>query len=273
MHKDNAVRNAVAAGLVLAAGWASAQELETETARLPSARTVHAGVGFEYQTSSEGTESAIPTIVEIGLMDRLELVIEPVLYASVGPKNGPHASGIGDLEATLIGLVLPESDYFPALALAGEVKFPMANNALLGTGEYDYTGYLILSKRFGKFDTHLNVGYTFLGTPEGVDANNIFDVAVAAQYFVNDRLHLFAEILATTSSSASGEQSSLTEGGVGTLPAGEQTGENSGELAGGERVGTVGATYSPTKAVDVSLGVSYDNNNAWLIHPGLTVKF
>lgn len=244
-----------------------AQELETETARLLRARAIKGGAAFEYQTAAEGQEFAIPMFGEVGITDRLELLVEPVAYTSIRPDAGASASGIGDLEVTLIGLLLNETEIWPALALAGEVKVPTAQNDLIGTGEFDYTGYLILSKEFGQLDTHLNFGYTIVGQPPGLQADNIFSMAVAAKYHLNDRLNLFAEVLGNTSSSA-GAEGSAPEGAAAEGTPGATT-----ELAGGELVGTLGASYLVVPSVLLSLGVSYDNNNAVQLRSGFTWRF
>lgn len=44
-----------------------------------------------------------------------------------------------------------------AAAFAAELKFPTAKSRLIGTGQTDRAGYLILRKRFGALDTHLNL--------------------------------------------------------------------------------------------------------------------
>ena len=55
-------------GCVLAvAPPAFAQEVETETARTLPQGVLKAGGGFEYQVSSDGTEAALPLIIEGGL--------------------------------------------------------------------------------------------------------------------------------------------------------------------------------------------------------------
>ena len=58
---------------------------------------------------------------------------------------------------------LPAQAGVPALALAGEVKFPTARNTLIGTGKADIAAYLIGSKRWGRLDTHANVSYSVVG--------------------------------------------------------------------------------------------------------------
>ena len=70
--------------------------------------------------------------------------------------------------------ILVETANIPALAMAAEVKVPTADDVLIGTGETDYSPFLVASKRFGSWDTHVNFGYAILGEPPGTKLNNIF---------------------------------------------------------------------------------------------------
>jgi hypothetical protein len=45
------------------------------------------------------------------------------------------------------------------------------------------------------------------------------------------------------------------------------------ELAGGEAFGMVGMRYFPSKTIALCMGIVYDNNNAILLRPGVTVNF
>jgi hypothetical protein len=236
-----------------------AQMLETETARLRPAGSVTAGGNFEWQTSAEGQERAVPFVVEWGLTDRLELLVEPVAGTAILPKVGRPARGAGDLEVTGSYLARRETPGFPALAVAGEVKFPTAKDVLIGTGKTDYAGYLIASKAFGRFDVHANLGYTVIGQPSGVELGNIVGGALAGEYFLGDRMELFGEVLGNTSSGGGGE---------GGGPEGQ--GAVSPEATGGELVGTLGAGVHPVPSLLLSMSLSYDNNSALLIRPGLT---
>ncbi|HSS03121.1 MAG TPA: transporter [Kofleriaceae bacterium] len=236
---------------------AVAQEVETETARTLRPGAVKAGGGFEYQVSSDGTEAALPLIVEGGITDRFELVVEPVAFTRIHPKVGANATGIGDLEITLVGLTLRESERWPALALAGEVKLPTAGNSAIGTGKVDAAGYVILSKRFGDLDVHLNGSYTVVGKPDNAMAvSNTFGFAVAAKYYIG-KLELFGEVFGNTAASPEGE------GAMG----------GAAELAQGELVGAIGAGYRLGDAVLVHFGIGIDNNAAVLFHPGLIVTY
>ncbi len=243
-------------GLVTQAG---AQTLETETTRMPKAGWWEIGNAFEFQTSAEGTETAVPFGIEFGLTDRLEVLVEPVAYTAIRPHVGRHAIGIGDIEVTLTYRFREETPSVPALAVAGEVKAPTARDSLIGTGHTDYAGYLIASKRFGRLDLHANVAYTIVGKPAGVQLRNIASFALAGVYMANPRVELFGEVLGNTSASSGPE---TTTGGS-PVP----------EAAGGELVATVGAGRHVGSALLVYLGVSYDNNNAVQLRPGITLRF
>ena len=242
---------------IVCATAGSAQVLETETARLRLKGAVQAGANFEYQSSSEGHESAIPFTFEYGITDRLELVLEPVARTRIRPNTGTQASGAGDTEMTLQYLLHREGKW-PAFALGGEVKFPTAQNTLIGTGKADYAGILISSKRFGNVDTHLNLSYTLVGQPEGTHLSNVVGGALAAMLPIGHRFRVFSEILATTS----------TGGGEGDVTGAPIVAEAAGE----ELVGTLGVGMYVHPKWFLSLSVSYDNLHAVLWRPGITFR-
>ncbi|MEP7064528.1 MAG: transporter [Gemmatimonadota bacterium] len=241
---------AVCTGIV-----AAQQPLETETARLPSRGTALIGLTYEFQTSTQGQEHALPFTFEYGMTDRLALLIEPVFFTAIRPKSGRAATGLGDLEATLQFLVRDETEGFPALALAAEVKLPTARDTLIGTRRTDFTPYLIASKRIGKVDAHANLGYSFVGKPANINVQNTLNFALAVEDNVTARFTLMAEVLATTAAGSGGVENS-------TAP----------EIAGAEQVGMVGFRYAMRSRTWASLGVTYDNSNALLFRPGLTFE-
>lgn len=236
---------------------AAQQPLETETARLPHRGAYLIALTYEMQTSHEGTESALPFAIEYGLSDRLALLVEPVFFASIQPRSGPSATGAGDLEATLQYLIHGEGQQSPAIALAAEVKFPTATDPLIGTRRADFTPYLIASKRHGVYDVHGNVGYSFVGKPPRVSVQNTVNFALGVEDHVTPRFVLLAEALAATAALA-GEG-----GGEGSL--------TSPEIAGAESVVMLGARYLERPGLWLSFGVTYDNTNALLIRPGITI--
>ena len=81
-----------------------AQILETETARPLGRGVLELSGNFEFQTSSEGREAAVPFAAEYGVTDRLELLVEPVAWTTIRPKAGTRATGVGDIEITVTWL-------------------------------------------------------------------------------------------------------------------------------------------------------------------------
>lgn len=252
---------AAIAGLSVDLAAAGAQILETETARPVGKGGLEIGSNFEYQFSSEGNEVALPLALEYGLTDRLELLVEPVAYTAIRPKVGPRATGGGDLETTVTYLLRRETGRSPAVALAGEVKFPTTNNTLIGTGRTDFAGYLIGSKRFGRLDTHADVGYTIVGRPQGAQLKNIFNFALGWERALCSTSELFGEFLANTAAAS------------GTEPNGPQpTSATTPEAPTGELVASLGVAKYVIPSLRLALGLSVDNNGAVLIRPGFTVR-
>lgn len=250
---------------LLAGGAAQAgQPLETESARLMKRRTFKIEAGFERQTSAAGTEFATPFAFETGLTDRLELTIEPVPYTSIRDKGIRRQVGQGDLEVTLTSLLRDERGGLPAIALAAEVKLPTARNNRIGTGKTDYALSLLASKRAGAWDTHVNVGYTIIGKPAGVDANNIMNFAVAEELSVSPGFAVVGEVFGSTA--AVGES-----GAEGSAPSAES--QLTPELSGGEIVAALGLQLHTARGLTYSLGLSMDGNRAVLVHPGISIAF
>lgn len=241
------------------------QPLETETARQVPAGWLQTESVFEFQTSSSGKEYDLPFALEYGVTDRLNLLVEPVLFTAIRPSNGQNATGVGDVELTLSYLAVTEGAVVPALAPAFELKLPTAKNRSIGTGETDYRFLLIASKRFGPFDTHANFGYTLLGSPSGANFDNIFDYAFAVEYKLTTSLDVVAEVLGNTAATSTADTAEA--GGP------ETPDTTTPEAPGTEVSGLVGVRYFFNPNLFVSLGASYDNNDAFLIRPGLTWAF
>ncbi len=243
-----------------------AQVLETEESKPLLPGQFEIGTGVEFQTSEEGTETAIPLAFEFGISKKLSLLIEPVVFTSINPKNNPNARGIGDLEISLFYQIVSENKVMPSISIAGEVKIPTANNRMIGTGKTDYTPFIIASKTTGPFFSSINIGYTFVGKPDGVDAADLFNYSAGTIFTVSPKSILYAEVYGNTS--AFGGEGDKSDGSDNIT-----TNENKSELSGNEIVGVAGLGYYIKPNLLISLGVSYDNNNAVLIHPGIQWKF
>ena len=240
-----------------------AQVLETEESKPLLPGQFALGTGLEFQTSGEGTETALPLAVEYGLSKKFTLLVEPVAFTKINSKTGIDAFGIGDIEVTLFYQIVSEKKILPSISVSGEIKIPTAQNTLIGTGKTDYTPFLIMSKKIGKFYTSLNLSYTFLGKPEGVTVNNLFNYAIGTIFIASPRSIIFAEFYGNTSAFG-GEAPE----GIPTDPA-----LNTSELSGGENVGSIGYGFYLKKELLLSFGVSYDNNHSIMFRPGIEWKF
>ena len=259
------------AGIVAIVGFPgaarAAQPLETESARVPPKGRAEFEGSVEFQTASEGTETAVPLVFNYGLTERLELSVEPVVFTSINPNLGRTSRGIGDVEATLKWVALSENQDRPALALGAEVKVPTAKNRLIGTGETDIRAFGALSRRVKRWDLHANLGYTFVGSPKGLQLNNIVDYAAAAEYHQSEKLTWVAEVIGNTSAVGDAADAALPASNLGS----EST--LAPEAAGNELVGLIGARYNLRPNAALTFGLTYDNNGAWLIRPGVTIAW
>ncbi len=241
------------------------QVLETEESKPLLHGQFEIGTGLEFQISKEGTENALPLAIECGLSKKVTLLVEPVGFASIKPKKGPRAKGVGDLEITLFYQIVSEKKILPSISISGEVKIPTAKSTLIGTGKTDYTPFLIMSKTTRRFYTSMNLSFTFLGIPTGVVANNLFNYALGTIFTASQKSILFAEVYGNTSAVGGAE----TPEGIAV----NNPNVSSQEISGGETVGAFGYGYYLKKELLLSLGVSYDNNNAILFRPGIELKF
>ncbi len=246
-----------------AAPASAGQPLETETARMLPRGAFEFEAGFERQTSSGGTESAIPLALEYGLSNRFSLLIEPVPWTRIHDNGIGTATGIGDIEMTLTTLLAREAAGRPAFALGTEVKIPTSKNIRIGSGKTDVAFYLIGSKRYSRWDTHANLSYTIVGKPAGVAVKNVGGFALAGEYKASPRVDLVSEVFGSTAARSDSTENQPVTPGSALTP----------EIGGSELVGTLGVRFHPAGSLTWSLGVSYDSNQALLLHPGISARW
>src|SRR5258706_3625684 len=221
----------------------SAQVLETEESKPLLPKQFEIGSGLEFQTSKEGTETALPLAIEYGLSKHFTLLIEPVGFTNIRSKTGPLAKGVGDLEVTLFYQLMAEKNGWPSISVSGEIKIPTAKNKFIGTGKTDFTPFFIASKTTGRFFTSLNLSYTFLRKPQGVVANNLYNYALGTIYTASSKSIFFGEVYGNTSAGG-GE---TADGSIPPNLAGQTT-----EIAGGETVVAIGYGYYLKKELQFS---------------------
>jgi len=151
-------------------------------------------LGYHYSTGTYGTSSTteidyVPLIAKAEYGAWTVQVTLPYLHISGPPgfvsvgdavvkTTGGTADGLGDVLLRGAYLFMPPATGMPFTELAGIIKFPTASRAEgLGTGEFDYgiEGEAFWS--LGRFTPFATLGYRFLGSPPGIELD---DVVVAS---------------------------------------------------------------------------------------------
>ena len=266
-------KNLLAFGaLNLASSFARADlSLETESARILAPGKVEVSAATEFQTSNNsGDEFALPLAIEIGVLSRVELLIEPTVLVSISPETGKKVNGVGDTELTVNCLAFDETESLPAIAFGLEWKAPTARELDIGTKKSDFAFYVIGSKRIGALGVNAHLTYTIIGEPKDVSVKNTWAVSVSGDYKLSPTWDVFAEATGT-SSAANG--SSSENGGGGGEGGGASNGTATAEVGGSETIGTVGVRAHLATSLDLFGSLSYDNSHAALLRTGMTWRF
>lgn len=119
-------------------------------------------------------------------------------------------SGLGDVVAAATYNVYSGSENNLGVNLSGKIKFGTADTGL-GTGRNDYAAQVDVYKSFDSFTTMGSLGYEVLGSPAGVDMNNVAYGILGGNYQFTDQTGSGAEMKLSQKPSATGaEQRELT---------------------------------------------------------------
>ncbi|HUV99693.1 MAG TPA: transporter [Gallionella sp.] len=100
-------------------------------------------------------------------------------------KSTTH-SGLGDIVAAATYNVYTESEGNPGVDLTGKIKFGTASTSL-GTGQNDYAVQVDVYQSFDRFTPMAALGYEILGSPAGVDVNNVVYGSLGGDYKFTDQ--------------------------------------------------------------------------------------
>jgi hypothetical protein len=151
----------------------------------------------------------VEAAVQYQAMDRLQLLVEPVLLVD----HEEAGSGLGDTELTVSWLVLEIMERVPVV-VAGKVKLPTAGSPEFGTGKADYSGLLILGAESGELEVSLETEVATYGAPAGEELKDQFLYTFTVEYGLAGFLAVFAEAFGE-SAPAPGE--SRTDGALAGL--------------------------------------------------------
>lgn len=115
---------------------------------------------------------------------------------SVEPTSSTDC-GIGDLILRGRYYLVDERQWVPTIAVTGRIKIPTADSERgLGTGEFDEgVGVEVSKKLTGQWLGFIDVGYTVIGDPEGVNLRNqwYYDLGVGYNVTKNFLVSMYYE--------------------------------------------------------------------------------
>lgn len=167
------------------------------------------GVTYE-RFSSTHERYTMDAALFFGVVNNLDFEVSlPYLFLSRGDRND---SGVGDITLRTRLRLIKAREANP-LSISGQlvVKLPSASsNKGLGTGESDVGLFALASKRFEPLAVHLNLGYTFVGNPPGVNFRNEFSYALGFEFDTPlSGLQLYSEIGGHTNKDSTAESDPL----------------------------------------------------------------
>src|SRR5262249_53052078 len=187
----------------------------------------------EYSEGKYGTGHTpqileVPFRAEWSATDRLDVILTiPYLWVhgrgdttivngrpvrAVGRRPGQVSTedGLGDILGEIDYTLLEDKGFVPDLTPFLEIKIPTADSSRgLGTGELDEKiGFYITKKFAAQWTAHVDVSYTFVGSPPTANLRNVFDWSVGVSYDVTPSLKLSGYVDGATAVSST-QQSPL----------------------------------------------------------------
>ena len=129
---------------------------------------------------------------------------------AVSSSKNTTESGLGDVVVAATYSIYSGYDKESWVYLTGKVKFGTADTGI-GTGENDYAAQADMYQSFNRFTALGALGYQVLGSPAGVDMNNVVYGILGGYYQVTDQTGGGVEVKVSQKPSAIGaEQQELT---------------------------------------------------------------
>ena len=185
----------------LLAPWCAFGAAETTSSAAPVGKFT-GSAGFDYSTGDYGQSTntnvfAIPVITQWEVDHWTLKLILSYLHVS-GPSNvvgglGPvlvpgqptnqSRSGFGDLVTSATYNAYSDSASGLSVDVTGKVKFGTASRSKgLGTGENDFGLQVDVYKTMGAVTPFVSLGYRTLGSPPGINLNDVFFGSIGVDY-------------------------------------------------------------------------------------------
>jgi hypothetical protein len=138
----------------------------------------------------------IPDVWKRGRADTTIVNGRPVPVVTRRPGEVTTEDGLGDILGELGYTLLEDKGFAPDLTPFVEIKFPTADaSRSLGTGEFDEkVGLRVTKKVVEVWTIHVDLGYTFVGSPPHTALQNFFDWSVGLSYDATPGFKLSAYI-------------------------------------------------------------------------------
>jgi len=136
---------------------------------------IEGGVTFHDRKEGKSRFGFQPQII-YGAFENMQLEIMTGFLTEPTTVVGDDKSG--DLSVGLLYNLNTETINLPAFAVRAEVGFPTGVHSK-GV-DTELTG--VMTRSFGRWRTHVNVGYTFLGSPQGQERSGTYHVVAAVSY-------------------------------------------------------------------------------------------
>jgi hypothetical protein len=155
---------------------------------MPSRRARSAWRGAFYDRRAGRTRFVFQPQIIYGAFENTQIEIQGDLFTEPSSLVGPNKSG--DLHLGVLYNFNTETLALPAFAIRAEADLPTGVNSR-GV-DTQMTG--ILTRSFGRLRVHLNAGYTFVGSAQGMERNGQYRVIAAVSYPIGYP-HRFRETL------------------------------------------------------------------------------
>ncbi len=151
---------------------------------------LESGVRFNDRRAGRTRVVVQPQLI-YGAFDNTQIEIQGDLFTD--PTTVVGANKSGDLHLGVLYNFNTETITLPALAVRVEADFPTGVNSR-GV-DAQVTG--IMTRSFGRLRTHLNVGYTVLGSPQGRERAGAYRAVAAVSYPLGYPLRFVDTVIAS----------------------------------------------------------------------------
>lgn len=168
--------------------------LGTEDASVAEKGVTQLELSWDYLRWGKDKEYVFLAVPVYGVTENLEISFE-IPYLIHRPIDESNHNGLGDINIVVKYILTPEKEKNPALAFKGVIKLNNGDfDKGLGSGDIDYSLFIVVSKTYKNLLFHGHLGYTFVGNRKIQNLRNIYIYGIAFDYGFSDSFHILGEI-------------------------------------------------------------------------------